>query len=174
MYLDGWEVAIKINGSYNEIHHIRAENNAVSDTAIYINSGLYNTIHDCQFGSAEEILYQGSDVYGTMFFNNYTAYGGTFTVPNDDSLFSFTYNCLKTEIHFGSHSTVAIGNNPTGYFDIHGRKLITDWFNLPANQATNPSAGDMFWKQGASAAVDTLFIYINSKWQKFVGIVNNP
>lgn len=52
--------------------------------------------------------------------------------------------------------------------------FLADTLRISNTVINNPAAGDTYWKQGASAAPDTLLIYINSKWQKFVGSVNNP
>lgn len=58
-------------------------------------------------------------------------------------------------------------------FDIRGR-VAADTVQVENNVPSVPQEGDMWYIQGASAAEDTLVIYINSKEQKFVGTVTNP
>ena len=71
-------------------------------------------------------------------------------------------------------NTAAAGDFSTYHGDIMVDSTGKTKLSLSSDIPTSPVAGDIRYKQGASGAPDTLLIYINAKWQKFVGTVNNP
>ena len=71
-------------------------------------------------------------------------------------------------------NTAAAGDFSTYHGDIMVDSTGKTRLSLSNDVPSSPVAGDIRYKQGASAAPDTLLIYINAKWQKFVGTVNNP
>ena len=51
--------------------------------------------------------------------------------------------------------------------------VVPDTLVISSYAPPSPRDGTTYWKQGAVGAPDTLLVFINGKWQKWVGIINN-